>query len=46
MRLRLWQRRGKPEEARKALSEMYASFTEGFEAPDLEAARAVLDALA
>jgi hypothetical protein len=44
MRLRLWQRRGKREEARKALSEMYAS--EGFEAPDLKAARAVLDALA
>src|SRR5262249_15936241 len=42
---RLSQRRGKPEEARQALSEMYALFTEGLDAPDLEAARAVLDAL-
>jgi adenylate cyclase len=43
---RLWQRRGKPEEAAQALSEICASFTEGFDAPDLKAARAVLDALA
>jgi adenylate cyclase len=43
---RLWQRRGKPEEARQALSQIYASFTEGFDAPDLEAARGVLNALA
>jgi predicted ATPase len=42
---RLWQRRGKPEEARRALAELYASFTEGFAAPDLEAARSVLASL-
>jgi class 3 adenylate cyclase/predicted ATPase len=42
---RLWQRRGKPEEARQALAEIYASFTEGFKAPDLEAARSVLASL-
>ena len=42
---RLWQRRGKPEEARQALAEIYASFAEGFEAPDLEGARSVLASL-
>jgi len=42
---RLWQRRGKPEEARQALAEIYASFTEGLKAPDLEAARSVLASL-
>lgn len=42
---RLWRRRGKPEEARLALAEIYASFTEGFEAPDLEVARSVLASL-
>jgi adenylate cyclase len=39
-------RPGKPEEARQVLSEVYALFTEGFDAPDLKAARAVLDAVA
>ena len=43
---RLWQRRGKPEEARQTLSEICAWFTEGFDSPDLGAARAVLTALA
>jgi class 3 adenylate cyclase/predicted ATPase len=42
---RLWLRRGKAEEARQALAEIYASFTKGFEAPDLQAARAVLASL-
>jgi len=42
---RLWKQRGKPEEARQALAEIYASFTEGFKARDLEAARSVLASL-
>jgi adenylate cyclase len=42
---RFWQRRGKLEEARQALAETYASFTEGLETPDLKAAQPVLAAL-
>ncbi len=36
---------GRSEEAGPLLSEIYGSFTEGFDAPDLRAARAVLDTL-
>ncbi len=36
---------GRRDEARPLLSEIYGSFTEGFDAPDLRAARAVLDTL-
>ncbi len=42
---RLWQRQGKPAEARQLLAKVYDWFTEGFDTPDLEDARALLDAL-
>lgn len=38
----LWQRRGKQEAAYRLLSQTYRWFTEGFDTPDLKAARAVL----
>jgi predicted ATPase len=43
---RLWQRRGKREEARQILADAYAWFTEGHETPDLHDARALLGELA
>lgn len=39
---RLWQRQGKIEEARRMLAEIYHSFTEGFDTPDLQEAKALL----
>ncbi|UXU85740.1 adenylate/guanylate cyclase domain-containing protein [Burkholderia sp. S-53] len=42
---RLLQRQGKTVEARQALSEVYACFTEGFDTSDLREAKALLDAL-
>jgi class 3 adenylate cyclase/predicted ATPase len=42
---RLWQRQGKPEDARQLLAEVYGWFTEGFETADLREAKALLDAL-
>jgi len=42
---RLWQRQGKQTEARQTLSEIYDWFSEGFDTPDLQAARALLDEL-
>ena len=42
---RLWQSRGKREEARERLAEIYGRFTEGFETPDLEDAKALLASL-
>jgi class 3 adenylate cyclase/tetratricopeptide (TPR) repeat protein len=39
------QRRGKPEEARDILAEIYGKFTEGFDTPDLRDASMLLDAL-
>jgi predicted ATPase len=42
---RRWQRQGKREAARQMLAEIYASFTEGFDTPDLQDARALLDTL-
>ena len=39
---RLLHRRGEAEEARRVLAPIYASFTEGFETADLQAARALL----
>jgi predicted ATPase len=39
---RLWQRQGKIEEARRMLTEIYHSFTEGFDTPDMQEARALL----
>jgi predicted ATPase len=41
----LWQRQGRREAARQALSEVYGWFTEGFGTPDLQEARALLQAL-
>ncbi len=43
---RLWQQQGKRAEARELLAEVYGWFTEGFDTPDLQEARALLDALA
>lgn len=43
---RLARRQGKGAEARARLAAIYASFTEGFDTPDLRDARALLDALA
>ena len=42
---RLWQLQGKVEEARKMLSEIHGWFTEGFDAPDVIDAKALLDEL-
>jgi class 3 adenylate cyclase/predicted ATPase len=42
---RLWQKRGKKEEARRMLAEIYGWFTEGFDTADLKAAKALLDEL-
>ena len=41
----LWQRQGKPDDARALLAPVYSWFTEGFETADLRAAKAVLEAL-
>ena len=43
---RLWQQQGKRAEARQMLAEVYGWFTEGFDTPDLQEAKALLDALA
>jgi predicted ATPase len=43
---RLWQQQSKYTEARQLLAEVYGWFTEGFDTPDLQAARALLDELA
>ena len=42
---RIWQQRGKGEEAREMLSQIYNSFTEGFDTPDLKEAHALLEEL-
>ena len=42
---RLWAGQGKREEARQLLAEIYSWFTEGFETPDLRAAKALLASL-
>jgi len=42
---RLWQQQGKREKARQMLTEIYGWFTEGLTTPDLQEARALLDAL-
>ena len=39
---RIWQRAGKLKEAKKALSKIYAAFTEGFDSPDLLEAKNLL----
>jgi predicted ATPase len=43
---RLWQKQGKAEEARQVLAPIYGWFTEGFDTPDLQEAKALLDELA
>jgi hypothetical protein len=43
---RLWQQQGKQGKARQLLAELYSWFTEGFDTPDLQDARVLLDALA
>jgi tetratricopeptide (TPR) repeat protein len=42
---RLWLRQGRLSEARKALSDIYGSFTEGFDTRDLKEAKALLEEL-
>lgn len=42
---RLWQRQGKRDTARQLLAEVYGWFTEGFNTPDLQEARALLHEL-
>lgn len=43
---RLWGEQGKHAETRELLAPIYAWFTEGFDAPDLVEAKALLDGLA
>ena len=43
---RLWRDQGKRAEARDLLAPIYNWFTEGFDAPDLKDARALLQELA
>jgi len=42
---RLWAEQGRRAEAHQALAEVYGWFSEGFDTPDLQAARALLDTL-
>jgi predicted ATPase len=42
---RLWQEQGRADEARQMLSQIYGWFTEGFDTPDLQEAKALLEAL-
>lgn len=42
---RLWQQQGKTDEARQALAAIYNWFTEGFDTPDLIAAKSLLEEL-
>jgi predicted ATPase len=43
---RLWQQQGKRQQARDLLAPVYTWFTEGFDTPDLQEAKVLLDALA
>ena len=43
---RLWAAQGRRDEARNLVAPVYAWFTEGFDTPDLKAAKALLDELA
>ena len=42
---RLWQNQGKKKEAHHLLSEVYAWFTEGFDTPELQEAKTLLEEL-
>ena len=43
---RLWQRQSKCDAARELLAPIYGWFTEGFDTPDLQEAKALLEELA
>jgi predicted ATPase len=43
---RLWRDQGRPKQARELLAPIFGWFTEGFDAPDLKEAKALLDSLA
>ena len=43
---RLWHKQGKGDEAYRLLKEVYETFTEGFDTPDLRDAKALLNELA
>jgi predicted ATPase len=43
---RLWRDQGKVREARELLAPVYCWFNEGFDTPDLKAAKALLEDLA
>ena len=43
---RLWQQQGQRDAAHELLAEVYGWFTEGFDTPDLQEAKALLEALA
>jgi len=40
---RMWKMQGKGDEARSLVSQIYNRFTEGFDTPDLQAAKMLLD---
>jgi predicted ATPase len=42
---RLWQEQGRVDEARQMLAEVYGWFTEGFDTPDLQEAKALIEEL-
>ena len=42
---RLWIRQGRPDGVRGAISAVYAGFTEGYDTPDLQDARALIASL-
>jgi len=42
---RLWQKTGKEKTAKQTLKKIYGWFTEGFDTPDLKAAKQLLDQL-
>jgi hypothetical protein len=42
---RLWQQQGRRAEAYQILAEIYGWFTEGFETPDLQEAKTLLEVL-
>ena len=42
---RLWQEQGRIDEARRMLAEVFGWFTEGFDTPDLQEAKALLEEL-
>jgi adenylate cyclase len=41
----IWQKQGKPDQARQTLGAVYSWFTEGFDTPDLQEAKALLEEL-